>query len=199
MTPQTGSGVNHTTALNTNYGLALEIVGLHGEKHEEIKGGQEFNMKLKTDRESCTLFLYSNDGHSNNHRRRIKRDASSSASTGTAIAAATVTTTKAGKSTARKFRRRATQHHHHHYHHQQQYYRNHNQHHHYYNNQYPADSGGGAVGRRRKPHRHKNRRRNLCSRKPMFVDFTDVGWNDWIVAPPGKNKQIAIQSKYIYV
>ncbi|CAL8072376.1 unnamed protein product [Orchesella dallaii] len=39
--------------------------------------------------------------------------------------------------------------------------------------------------RRRRPHKHKNRRRNLCSKKPMFVDFTDVGWNDWIVAPPG--------------
>ncbi|ODM95901.1 Protein decapentaplegic [Orchesella cincta] len=39
--------------------------------------------------------------------------------------------------------------------------------------------------RARRPHKHKNRRRNLCSKKPMFVDFTDVGWNDWIVAPPG--------------
>jgi len=39
--------------------------------------------------------------------------------------------------------------------------------------------------RRRRNHRQKNRRRNLCSRKKMFVDFTDVGWNDWIVAPPG--------------
>ena len=47
--------------------------------------------------------------------------------------------------------------------------------------------GAGANGRRRKGnHRNKNRKRNLCSRHKMFVDFTDVGWNDWIVAPPGK-------------
>jgi len=40
--------------------------------------------------------------------------------------------------------------------------------------------------KRRKNHRNKNRKRNLCQRHPMFVDFQDVGWNDWIVAPPGK-------------
>jgi hypothetical protein len=40
--------------------------------------------------------------------------------------------------------------------------------------------------KRRKNHRNKNRKRNLCARHNMFVDFTDVGWNDWIVAPPGK-------------
>ncbi|ODM89715.1 Bone morphogenetic protein 2-A [Orchesella cincta] len=39
--------------------------------------------------------------------------------------------------------------------------------------------------KRRKNHRNKNRKRNLCQRHPMFVDFQDVGWNDWIVAPPG--------------
>jgi len=40
--------------------------------------------------------------------------------------------------------------------------------------------------RRRRKHRNKNRRKDLCSRHEMFVDFGDVGWNDWIVAPPGK-------------
>ncbi|CAD6213244.1 GSCOCG00003983001-RA-CDS [Cotesia congregata] len=34
----------------------------------------------------------------------------------------------------------------------------------------------------------KNRRkdgRENCRRHPLYVDFVDVGWNDWIVAPPG--------------
>ncbi|XP_046419342.1 protein decapentaplegic [Neodiprion virginianus] len=34
----------------------------------------------------------------------------------------------------------------------------------------------------------KNRRRDgreNCRRHPLYVDFADVGWNDWIVAPPG--------------
>lgn len=33
--------------------------------------------------------------------------------------------------------------------------------------------GGGGVGR------------DMCQRRPLYVDFTDVGWDDWIVAPPG--------------
>lgn len=27
--------------------------------------------------------------------------------------------------------------------------------------------------------------RDICQRHPLYVDFTDVGWDDWIVAPPG--------------
>ncbi|KAG7210253.1 hypothetical protein KM043_011801 [Ampulex compressa] len=27
--------------------------------------------------------------------------------------------------------------------------------------------------------------RENCRRHPLYVDFADVGWNDWIVAPPG--------------
>ena len=34
-------------------------------------------------------------------------------------------------------------------------------------------------GKRRKGHK------NLCSRHPLYVDFNDVGWNDWIIAPVG--------------
>lgn len=33
-------------------------------------------------------------------------------------------------------------------------------------------------------HRRKDGREN-CRRHPLYVDFVDVGWNDWIVAPPG--------------
>uniref|UniRef100_UPI00358DFF8B bone morphogenetic protein 2-like isoform X1 n=2 Tax=Myxine glutinosa TaxID=7769 RepID=UPI00358DFF8B len=35
---------------------------------------------------------------------------------------------------------------------------------------------GGGGGRRG---------RGTCNRHPLYVDFSDVGWNDWIVAPPG--------------
>lgn len=35
-----------------------------------------------------------------------------------------------------------------------------------------------------KKHKRKDGR-ELCKRHSMYVDFNDVGWNDWIVAPPG--------------
>ncbi|XP_034099262.1 protein decapentaplegic isoform X1 [Drosophila albomicans] len=46
--------------------------------------------------------------------------------------------------------------------------------------------GGGNRNRRhqRKPTRRKNREED-CRRHSLYVDFTDVGWSDWIVAPPG--------------
>ncbi|XP_072939140.1 protein decapentaplegic [Epargyreus clarus] len=40
----------------------------------------------------------------------------------------------------------------------------------------------------RKGHRAHHRRkeaREICQRRPLFVDFADVGWSDWIVAPHG--------------
>ncbi|XP_074647992.1 bone morphogenetic protein 2-like [Tubulanus polymorphus] len=46
-------------------------------------------------------------------------------------------------------------------------------------------------GRSRRNHKRKshNRRRkkmkDQCKRHPLAVDFSDVGWDDWIVAPPG--------------
>lgn len=43
--------------------------------------------------------------------------------------------------------------------------------------------------RRRATRKHGGRRRDdkreQCRRHKMYIDFTDVGWNDWIVAPPG--------------
>ena len=36
----------------------------------------------------------------------------------------------------------------------------------------------------RRKHGGRHRDRN-CRRHKLFVDFQDVGWNDWIVAPPG--------------
>ncbi len=32
--------------------------------------------------------------------------------------------------------------------------------------------------------------RKICKRHPLNVDFAEVGWNDWIVAPPGINFQL---------
>ncbi|XP_040849872.1 growth/differentiation factor 7 isoform X2 [Ochotona curzoniae] len=41
----------------------------------------------------------------------------------------------------------------------------------------PQGSGGGA-GRG-----HGRRGRSRCSRKPLHVDFKELGWDDWIIAP----------------
>lgn len=45
----------------------------------------------------------------------------------------------------------------------------------------------------RRSHRHKKRPKKKkghwvhCKRHSLYVDFAEVGWNDWIVAPPGYN------------
>ncbi|XP_025425401.1 protein decapentaplegic-like isoform X2 [Sipha flava] len=41
-------------------------------------------------------------------------------------------------------------------------------------------SGGGSKRRK-----DGSGGRDICQRHPLYVDFTDVGWDDWIVAPPG--------------
>lgn len=48
-----------------------------------------------------------------------------------------------------------------------------------------AHHGHGAhQGHHGRKHKRKNGTEN-CRRHPLYVDFADVGWNDWIVAPPG--------------
>lgn len=38
-----------------------------------------------------------------------------------------------------------------------------------------------ALRKQRRKHQHKA----SCRRHALYVDFSDVGWNEWIVAPPG--------------
>lgn len=45
------------------------------------------------------------------------------------------------------------------------------------------------LSRRKRASQTKKQRRKdgreICRRHPLYVDFKDVGWDDWIVAPPG--------------
>lgn len=42
-----------------------------------------------------------------------------------------------------------------------------------------------ATRRSHRQHRRRKEQRDICQRRPLFVDFQDVGWSDWIVAPQG--------------
>ncbi|KAJ2950094.1 hypothetical protein O0L34_g11436 [Tuta absoluta] len=43
----------------------------------------------------------------------------------------------------------------------------------------------GAGRRGHRAHHRRKEAREICQRRPLFVDFADVGWSDWIVAPHG--------------
>ncbi|XP_054851930.1 bone morphogenetic protein 2 [Eublepharis macularius] len=50
------------------------------------------------------------------------------------------------------------------------------------------DGKGHSLHKREKrqaKHKQRKRLKSNCKRHPLYVDFNDVGWNDWIVAPPG--------------
>ncbi|XP_013180821.1 PREDICTED: protein decapentaplegic [Papilio xuthus] len=42
-----------------------------------------------------------------------------------------------------------------------------------------------AARRGHRAHHRRKEAREICQRRPLFVDFADVGWSDWIVAPHG--------------
>lgn len=39
--------------------------------------------------------------------------------------------------------------------------------------------------RQARPNKPKKKHKSNCRRHSLYVDFSEVGWNDWIVAPPG--------------
>lgn len=42
-----------------------------------------------------------------------------------------------------------------------------------------------AQRRGHRSHHHRKEAREICQRRPLYVDFAEVGWSDWIVAPHG--------------
>ncbi|CAH0750271.1 unnamed protein product [Diatraea saccharalis] len=42
-----------------------------------------------------------------------------------------------------------------------------------------------AARRGHRSHHHRKEAREICQRRPLYVDFAEVGWSDWIVAPHG--------------
>ena len=50
-------------------------------------------------------------------------------------------------------------------------------------------------GKRAKARKRRKRRRNMCRRRPMYVNFEDINWHTWIIAPKGF--QVRRRSVYI--
>lgn len=43
----------------------------------------------------------------------------------------------------------------------------------------------GVQRRGHRAHHRRKEAREICQRRPLYVDFAEVGWSDWIVAPHG--------------
>ncbi|XP_023209602.1 bone morphogenetic protein 4-like [Centruroides sculpturatus] len=52
---------------------------------------------------------------------------------------------------------------------------------------YSADGRNKESSRKKRSGKKRRNRGKVCRRHSLYVDFSDVGWNDWIVAPPGYN------------
>ena len=52
--------------------------------------------------------------------------------------------------------------------------------------QFPSSTIVNSTRRfRRSLKRRIKNRKNVCRRRPMYVDFEDINWNEWILAPSG--------------
>ena len=59
-----------------------------------------------------------------------------------------------------------------------------------------SSSSSSSDRKRKRSARRGGRksRRRSCRRRPMYVDFTEVGWDDWIIAPPGYHAYVCVGS-----
>ena len=48
-----------------------------------------------------------------------------------------------------------------------------------------ADKESKRKKKSRNKAKQRKRKKNHCKRHPLYVDFQNVGWTDWIIAPPG--------------